>query len=312
MRGFSLDQLQAFADVVELGSFSAAAERRNLSQPAISQQIKLLEQRLGVRLIERIGKRAMPTAAGQALQAHVGPIDQSVRNALDAVVPFGTGMRGRVRIGCGATACIYFLPAVLADIQHRFPELEISVKTGNTADMARMVEDNDLDIGFVTLPVASRALDITPVMKDPFVAIFSADSDVSDVVTPQQLVGYPLVFFEQGSNTRVLADTWLRIQGKAYRPVMELGSVEAVKELVGAGLGASVLPSMAVIHGRTRLPVISRPLSPSLGRDLAMIIRRDKTLTQGLRAVQNGIFAAGRIGDNGDNGDINSDDAVTD
>jgi DNA-binding transcriptional LysR family regulator len=293
MRGFSLDQLQAFADVIDLGSFSAAAEHRNLSQPAISQQVKLLETRLGVRLIERIGKHAMPTAAGQALRAHIGPINRAIRDALDAVAPFGSGVRGRVRIGCGATACIYFLPAVLADIQQRFPELEISVKTGNTADIARLVENNDLDIGFVTVPVSSRALEVTPVMHDPFVAIFAADSEVADMITPAQLACFPLVFFELGSNTRVLADTWLGGKGKAaVRPVMELGSVEAIKELVGAGLGASVLPSMALAHGRTRLPVISRPLSPVLGRDLAMIVRRDKTLTKGLRAVQNGILAA--------------------
>lgn len=294
MRGFNLDHLQTFADVIDLGSFSAAAERRNLSQPAISQQVKLLETRLGVRLIERIGKRAMPTAAGQALRAHIGPIDHALRDALDAVASFGDGVRGRVRIGCGATACIYFLPAVLADIQHRFPELEISVKTGNTAEMTRLVEDNDLDIGFVTLPVNSRALDITPIMKDPFVAIFAADANVDDVVTPQVLAGFPLVFFEQGSNTRNIADGWLRADGNvAARPVMELGSVEAIKELVGAGLGASILPSMAVVPGRTRLPVVSRPLLPELGRELAVILRRDKTLTAGLRAVHNGIQAAG-------------------
>ncbi|OKH88453.1 LysR family transcriptional regulator [Thalassospira sp. TSL5-1] len=292
MRGFNLDQLQAFADVVDLGSFSAAAERRNLSQPAVSQQVKLLETRLGVRLIERIGKRAMPTAAGQVLRAQIGPIDQAVRNALDAVAPFGKGVKGQVRIGCGATACIYFLPAVLAGIQQDYPDLEISVKTGNTVDMARLIENNELDIGFVTLPLASRALEITPVMKDPFVAIFAADHLAPGPVSPPEMVQMPLVLFEQGANTRTLADGWLRRAGSHFRPVMELGSVEAIKELVGAGLGASILPSMAVIDGRSNLPVRARPLEPAMGRDLAIVMRRDKTLTLGLRAVRDGIIAA--------------------
>ncbi|PKR47756.1 LysR family transcriptional regulator [Thalassospira marina] len=304
MRGFNLDQLQAFADVVDLGSFSAAAERCNLSQPAISQQVKLLEQRLGVKLIERIGKRAMPTAAGKALRAQIGPIDQAIRGALDAVAPFGSGVQGQVRIGCGATACIYFLPAVLAGIRQKYPDLEISVKTGNTADMARLVETNDLDIGFVTLPFASRALEITPVMKDPFVAIFAANpetasgGDISDgPISPGEIAELPLVLFEQGSNTRTIADDWLRKTGRSVRPVMELGSVEAIKELVGAGLGASILPSMAIVAGRSHLPVQARALAPALGRDLAIVMRRDKTLTQGLRVVRDGIIAAGQKAD---------------
>ncbi|RCK51601.1 LysR family transcriptional regulator [Thalassospira profundimaris] len=292
MRGFNLDQLQAFADVVDLGSFSAAAARQNLSQPAISQQVKLLETRLGVRLIERIGKRAMPTPAGQALRAHIGPIDRAIRNALDAVAPFGNGVKGQVRVGCGATACIYFLPAVLAGIQRDYPDLDISVKTGNTGDMIRLIENNELDIGFVTLPLASRALEITPVMKDPFLAIFAADHSVQGPVSPDEMAEMPLVLFEQGSNTRTLVDAWLRKAGRRVHPVMELGSVEAIKELVGAGLGASILPSMAVIDGRSNLPVRGRPLEPAMGRDLAIVMRRDKTLTQGLRVVRDGIIAA--------------------
>ncbi len=299
MRGFNLDQLQAFADVVDLGSFSAAAERRNLSQPAISQQVKLLETRLDVRLIERIGKRAMPTAAGRALRAQIGPIDQAIRNALESIAPFGSGVKGQVRIGCGATACIYFLPAVLARIQRDYPDLEISVKTGNTVDMTRLVENNELDIGFVTMPLASRALEIMPVMKDTFVAIFAADHGAHGPVSPHEMAQMPLVLFEQGANTRTLADGWLRLAGRHVRPVMELGSVEAIKELVGAGLGASILPSMAVIDGRSNLPVCARPLEPAMGRELAVVMRRDKTLTQGLRVVRDGIVAAARQNDAG-------------
>lgn len=294
MRGLNLDQVHAFADVIELGSFSAAAARQNLSQPAISQQIRQLEDRLGVRLIERVGKRAMPTPAGQALLDRVGEIDASVQNALDAVAGFASGTVGQVRIGTGATACIYFLPKVLEQLQRRFPGLEIIVRTGNTSDVLKSIEENSLDIGLVTLPASGRSLDIVPVLTDPFVAIFADGMDVPDLVRPADLADIPLVLYERGGQTRTIVDDWLRAAGVAGHSIMELGSVEAIKELVGAGLGATILPAMGARLGRTQFPIKTRKLVPDLARSLALVVRRDKVMGSGLREVRNGLIAAAR------------------
>jgi DNA-binding transcriptional LysR family regulator len=272
MRGLNLDQVHAFADVIELGSFSAAAARQNLSQPAISQQIRQLEDRLGVRLIERVGKRAMPTPAGQAL--------------LDRV--------GQVRIGTGATACIYFLPKVLEQLQRRFPGLEIIVRTGNTSDVLKSIEENSLDIGLVTLPASGRSLDIVPVLTDPFVAIFADGMDVPDLIRPADLADIPLVLYERGGQTRTIVDDWLRAAGVVGHSIMELGSVEAIKVLVGAGLGATILPAMGARLGRTQFPIKTRKLAPDLARSLALVVRRDKVMGSGLREVRNGLIAAAR------------------
>lgn len=294
MRGLNLDQVHAFADVIELGSFSAAAARQNLSQPAISQQIRQLEDRLGVRLIERVGKRAMPTPAGQALLDRVGEIDASVQNALDAVAGFANGTVGQVRIGTGATACIYFLPKVLEQLQRRFPGLEIIVRTGNTSDVLKSIEENSLDIGLVTLPASGRSLDIVPVLTDPFVAIFADGMDVPDLIRPADLADIPLVLYERGGQTRTIVDDWLRAAGVVGHSIMELGSVEAIKELVGAGLGATILPAMGARLGRTQFPIKTRKLAPDLARSLALVVRRDKVMGSGLREVRNGLIAAAR------------------
>ncbi len=294
MRGLNLDQVHAFADVIELGSFSAAAARQNLSQPAISQQIRQLEDRLGVRLIERVGKRAMPTPAGQALLDRVGEIDASVQNALDAVAGFANGTVGPVRIGTGATACIYFLPKVLEQLQRRFPGLEIIVRTGNTSDVLKSIEENSLDIGLVTLPASGRSLDIVPVLTDPFVAIFADGMDVPDLIRPADLADIPLVLYERGGQTRTIVDDWLRAAGVVGHSIMELGSVEAIKELVGAGLGATILPAMGARLGRTQFPIKTRKLAPNLARSLALVVRRDKVMGSGLREVRNGLIAAAR------------------
>lgn len=290
MRALNLDQLHAFADVVALGSFSAAAAKLNLSQPAVSQQVRQLEDRLGVKLIERVGKRAEPTAAGQALLAHIGGIDASVQSALDAVSGFSEGPAGQVRIGTGATACIYLLPTALEQLQRAYPKLEIMVRTGNTVDIVRAIEDNQLDIGLVTMPCRGRSLSITTVMTDPFVAIFAGDADIPDVIHPRDLETQPLVLYERGGLTRTLVDDWLRDAGIVGHSIMELGSVEAIKELVGAGIGATILPEMGARPGRTQFPIKTRPLTPVLSRELALVMRRDKTLTPALREVRNSLM----------------------
>jgi DNA-binding transcriptional LysR family regulator len=284
MRDLKLDQLRTFTEVIALGSFSAAAERLRLSQPAVSLQVRQLEKGLGVRLTERVGKRATPTAAGTELIDHAKRIGEAVSTALDGMATHASGALGRVRIGTGATACIYLLPPVLRDLRRRFPTLEITVRTGNTADVLKTLEENTLDIGLVTLPAPGRMFEVTPVLDDAFVAIAAADDErLPDVVTPSALAKLPVVLYEAGGNTRRVVDEWFAAAGVGLTPVMDLGNVEAIKELVGAGLGCAVLPEIAVRNSRGRSPIVSRPLSPKLHRKLALVMRRDKLLTKGLR-----------------------------
>jgi len=171
MERINLDQLHGFATAIELGSFSAAAQRLDLTQPAVSLQVRQLEKRLGTPLVERAGRVLRPTAAGAELLAHVGRIDAAVSGALEAVARHADGTAGRVRLGTGATACIFLLPPVLRSLRQRFAGLDITVSTGNTADIVQAVEDNTLDLGLVTLPASGRMLHVTPLLEDAFVAI---------------------------------------------------------------------------------------------------------------------------------------------
>lgn len=291
MRAINPDQLRAFADVIELGSFSAAAERLNLTQPAVSQQVKQLERRFALKLIERVARKVTPTPAGIELMAHARRLEAVMAGALDAMARHATGALGRVRIGTGATACIHLLPPVLRDLRGRLPSLEIAVSTGNTAHILKLLEDNALDVGLVTLPARGRALSITPVLDDEFVAIASPDAPpLPRRVTPAVLAARPLVLYESGAQTRRIVDQWFGRRSSSFKPVMELGSVEAIKELVGAGLGYyGVLPRMAVSNERKRNGLIVRSLAPRLSRKLALVLRRDKRLDRGLREVVNAL-----------------------
>jgi len=278
----NLEQLRTFTDVVASGSFSATAARQGVSQPAVSFQIKELEKRVGVRLIERIGRRATPTAAGAELLDHSARIFGEVEAALEAMARHAGGIIGRVRIGTGATACIFLLPPLLRDLRERFPDLEITVTTGNTPEIVKAVEENALDIALVTLPVSNRSLVVEPVLQDEFVLVSPPGSDLPQQVTPRSLNGVPFILFEPSGNTRRLVDQWLVENGVVQAPIMSLGSVEAIKKLVGVGLGHAILPAMAMREGDP-LPV--RPLRPRLIRELAIILRRDKVLHRGLREI---------------------------
>jgi DNA-binding transcriptional LysR family regulator len=292
MRGFSLDQLQTLVHVIEKGSFSAAADRLDVSQPAVSHQIRQLEKRLGLRLLERVGRRTTPTAAGLELLAHVRQINAVVSATTEAMSRHASGAIGRVRIGTGATACIYFLPRILRDLRAKFPSLDIIVRTGNTPDILKAIEENTVDVGLVTLPAPGRMFDVRPVLRDELVAI--ADRGAMQLpakVTPLVLAKVPMVVYETGANTRGLIDNWFVRSGLSVKPAMELGSVEAIKELVGAGLGCGIVPRMSIPKAHNAKLVV-RSLSPALQRKLAIVLRRDKPLNKGLREVLSAVTQA--------------------
>jgi DNA-binding transcriptional LysR family regulator len=290
MRNLSLDQLETFAAVVESGGFSAAAARLNLTQPAVSFQIRQLERRLGLRLVERIGRRVQPTAAGLDLLPHIRRIDEAVAGAVEAMAYRAAGVVGRIRLGTGATACIYLLPRLLSDLRARFPSLEITVRAGNSRDILRELEDNALDIGLVTLPAPGRMFAVEKLLDDEIMAVFPPQIPPPRPVIPAALAALPVLLYEPGGNARRVIDDWFGRADVVLKPIMELGSIEAIKELVAAGLGCGLLPRLAVTSGEHGQIAVSS-LSPRLYREIAMVMRRDKVPDRGLRELMRALEA---------------------
>ncbi|KPW93227.1 Regulatory protein, LysR:LysR, substrate-binding [Pseudomonas savastanoi] len=286
MRRLNLNHLHTFSLVIAHGSFSAAAERLHLTQPAVSLQIRQLEDQLNLKLIERVGKRLKPTSAGTTLLEHIARIEAVVEDALLELSSHASGVAGKVAIGTGATACIHLLPPMLQALRRRFAQLDVRVSTGNTDGILKAVEENRLDLALVTLPASGRSLHITPLLEDEFVAIFaSSQQPIAAEMTPEHLCELPLVVFEAGSSTRLLINEWFLQAGIRVKPVMELGSIEAIKEMVAAGLGYSIVPRMAVaaVHHRRGLQVLQ--LVPGLSRTLGIALRQDKPVSKALRQV---------------------------
>jgi DNA-binding transcriptional LysR family regulator len=293
MRSLNLDQLRALEAVVELASFTGAARQLNLSQSAVSVQIRELEERLGVRLLDRLGKKAYPTEAGREVIAHARRISEEVNSIADAMRRIRDGWIGRVHIGAALTALIYLLPPALKGLHAEHPGIDILVSTAPTPEMLNNILRNDVDIGLVTMPVEDTRLSITPLHEEPLVAILPASArGVPKTVTPAYVAEQFLVL-EFGA-VSALVRKWLSSNSaQAPRRSMTVSGVEAVKVVVAAGMGMSIVPAMSV--SRRSDDVVVRPLTPPLTRTLGLVQHRNKPEDNAFRIVRAALMTLGNI-----------------
>src|SRR5882724_7801539 len=204
--------LRTLEEIVRRGSFSRAAESLHLSQPAVSLHIRQLEERVGLAVLERVGKRAFPTQAGEILLHCAERAFRELDAAAHAIDRLRGVVAGRIRLGTGATASIHLLPPLLKRLRVRYPELELIVRTGNAPDMARAVAANELDVAVVTLPVTSRHLLASTIFHDPLLAIAPAIAQWRRrrPVTAAELAQHPLMLYETGGTIRRVIDDWFR------------------------------------------------------------------------------------------------------
>jgi DNA-binding transcriptional LysR family regulator len=286
MREFRLDHLRTLMEVAALGSFSAAARNLHLSQPAISLQIRELESRTGVTLLHREGKRAIATAAGRDLIAHARSLLDAAERAQLAMRRHKEGRIGRVRIGTGTTSLIYRMQPILRRLRSRYPDIDIAVTTGITADITAGMLNDKLDIGLVTLPVDERAFHVQPLDRDMLMAILPPGTKNPPArMTPARVVNGALILEAEGTTQSMIIRGWLRDAGLEAHPVMEFDNIEAIKTVVAAGLGHAVIPGQAVATPAARGELIVRPLQPPQGYAFGLIHRRDRPLDDAAKIV---------------------------
>jgi DNA-binding transcriptional LysR family regulator len=297
-----LAHLRTLQAIARHGSFSRAARSLNLTQPAVSMQVRHLEQALGLPLLERVGKRAFPTRAGEVLLAHADRALRELQAGVERVQGLRGVVAGRVRLGTSASISIYLLPPALRRFRARYPETEIVIVTGNAAEITRAVVANELDVGIVSLPVRDRELVVSPFFHDELVAIAEwgaprwpptppgrsaaprRSRGAPRSIDPATLAGYPLILFERGATLRRVIDGWFHRAGVAPRSPMELGNTEAIKKLVEAGLGLSVTSWFSVKSEVRAGTLTAIRLVPPLERQMGLVRRRDKPNTPALTA----------------------------
>lgn len=286
MRNLNLDQLGALAAVVETGSFTAAAARLNLSQSAISLQIKELERRFGVRLVDRLGKKAFATPAGQEVIDHARRIALESDALSAAMSRYREGKLGRIRLAAGTDMLAYRVPQVLRRLHDAHPSLELVVRPSITAEMAKMLLRNRIDIAIMALPFNDPKLKILPFRQDPISAIFPKDAKgIPREITPREFARHDYMLDGLSVMDRQTRE-WLRFGGIEPKPALEISSSEAIRNIVAAGIGASVLPPEVISTVERGEDLLVRPLKPPIVRTSALAWRRDKPEDRALQIVR--------------------------
>ena len=285
MRLPSIKQFRAFLLVADTGSVSVAARALGLTQPAISQQLRELERTLSARLFERANGKSIPTAMGQSL---IEPARRALAAAEDAMALAAELKRsdsGQIKIGAGATACIHLLPSVLEAVKAAMPRLSLKIIIGDTADLLPQVQAGDLDIGLMTLPPRTVSLlSYRSLFLEPLVAILPERAGTFPKgITAQQLAQFPFIAYRSGGDTRAITDAWFDAATVSSTPIMELGSFEAIKGLVGAGLGAAIVPKLAL--SKPTPGTSAHSLNPALSRTVGYVVREDKIMDRGFRLL---------------------------
>ena len=243
----NLVHLRAFAAVAEHGGFSRAAKRLRVSQPAISKAVRELESSLDVTLIDRSGRAPRLTAAGNALFTRARELFSVERMAEEELHAMRGVQRGVLRVGSSTTIATYLLPTLLGRFHTTHPSIVLRVASANTRAVARMLLERRIDIALVEGPVGHSQLEVTEWRRDEMIVIVAAGHPLTrrKRVAVSALAEEDFIVRERGSGTREVAEQALASHGIAVRQAMELGSTEAIKQAVAAGLGLAIVSRAA-------------------------------------------------------------------
>jgi DNA-binding transcriptional LysR family regulator len=237
------DRLRTVLAVARHESFTTAAAEVHLSQPAVSRQVAAVENTLGVKLFDRLGKAAHLTDAGRALLPEFRRIMGDIARLRDTVRSIESGGHGHLRVGASATPGLYLIPRALERFQRRYPDVDVDYVVSNTRRVEEMVVENEVDVGFVGGTVSDPSLEVERLVTDEIVCFVSRRHRLARRrrISPPDLVRETLVMREEGSATGRSFKSWLLAGGGRIGRTIELGCPEAVKTIVAAGLGVGCL-----------------------------------------------------------------------
>jgi DNA-binding transcriptional LysR family regulator len=273
----SLERLRALREVARLGGFSTAADTLGLTQPAVSNQIRQLEQQLGTSLLERIGKTAKPTPEGEVLIAAAARAFAELDTAIDEIARLRADVSGTLVLATGATATRHLLPPVMVDLRARHPGIDLRVLTGNTVDMIPGLLDGSIDLGLLTAPIRDPHLQSRFFFRDRLVCITPpAAAPRAGTIRPRDLKNRQLVLYDRGGSIRRAIDSWLGASDRRRIRVTDIGSAEAQVAFVRAGLGWSIVSEVAAHEDAAAGRIDLFGLQPPLFRDLVLVWRHDR------------------------------------
>jgi DNA-binding transcriptional LysR family regulator len=282
----NLDQIRNFYEVATHKSFTLAAEKLFRTQPAISTQVRMLEEELGEKLFDRIGKKICLTQAGELLFGYAERLLRLHDEAKLAITELNASPKGKVFIGANEATCLYVLPQLFALFKEKYPEVQISIYRNFSKKVVDKILDNELDFGIVTLPVPDRDLHMMPIAEDELWLITSPNHPLEDrgSVQLEDVVPYPFIFHKAGTTRERLMKHFGPLWEK-MNISMELASIETIKKFVSIGMGISIVPksyvSDEIERGTLRLVRIR---NFKLIRKLGLIYRKNRYLSRASKA----------------------------
>jgi DNA-binding transcriptional LysR family regulator len=276
------DQLETFLEVARLSSFSRAAEKRFRTQPAISSQIRSLEEEIGAKLLDRSGGKVSITASGKLFQKYAEETLDARRAVLLAIAETERVPRGEIIVGANEGTCLHILPEVFAEFKKQYPDVAVNIKRSDYAKILESVIDNSVDFGVISLPVTDTRLTVVTIHRDELISIAPPNHPLAKMksATIADIAKFPLVMPKVG-HTRDGLDDLFHERKLKPRYAMELDSSELLKRFVAADVGVGFIARSNVIEDVRASVLAAIPISDAqIRRDLALVFRKDKALSR--------------------------------
>jgi len=281
------DQLEIFLEVARLSSFSRAAEKRFRTQPAISSQIRALEEEVGARLLDRSGGRVSLTVAGRLFFKYAEDSLEQKKAILTAIAETEHVPRGQIVVAANEGTCLHILPEVFAQFKRNYPDVAVSIKRADYAKILESVSDHSVDFGVVSMPVNDNRLQCVPIHRDELVVITPPRHPLASKqqVTVDEVAQYPLVVPKAG-HTRDALDTLFYDRQLKPSYAMELDSSELLKRFVAADVGVGFIARSNIQEDIRANALGAISLSDAqIRRDLALVFRKDRSLSRAAKAL---------------------------
>lgn len=276
------DQLETFLEVARLCSFSRAAEKRFRTQPAISSQIRALEEEVGARLLDRSGGKVSITASGKIFQKWAEETLDSRKAVVTAIAEAERVPRGEIVVGANEGTCLHILPEVFAEFKKQYPTVAVNIKRADYARILESVVDNSVDFGVVSLPVTDNRLTVVLIHRDDLVIITPPHHLLAKTksATIADAAKFPLLVPKGGHTRDALENLFYERKLKPHYS-MELDSSELLKRFVAADVGVGFIARSNVeVDTRAGTLAMINISDAQIRRDLALVFRKDKALSR--------------------------------
>ena len=276
------DQLNTFLEVARLSSFSKAAETCFRTQPAISSQIRALEEEVGAKLFDRSGGKVSLTQPGKAFQKYAEQQMEARKQMIAALAEMEKVPRGELVVGANEGTCLHILPEVFAEFKKQYPGVAVSIRRSERAKVLENIIDNSVDFGVISIPVSDNRLTVVTIHRDELVLVAAAGHPLARMKSASiaEAAKFPLLLPKVG-RTRDALEELFHERGLKPNISMELDSSELLKRFVAADVGVGFIARSNVVEDVKAGVLAAVPIKDAqIRRDLALVFRKDKALSR--------------------------------